>query len=96
MRIKPDKSRRRRFSFVSQGLVVNCRSSSVPREVVVMMARVSGRLLLASLINCGALSNAVVVALPYNVGVGREGKQTLDRLPTQSESHRPCPTKHEA
>lgn len=59
-----------------------------------MMARVSGRLLLASLVNCGALSNTVVVALPYNVGVGREGKQTLDRLPAQSEP-RPLPAKSE-
>ena len=37
--------------------------------------------LVASMIDCRALSDAVIMALPYDVGVGREGKQTFDRFP---------------
>lgn len=37
-----------------------------------------GSLLLTGLVNCGALGDAVVVTLPYDDGVGREGEQTLD------------------
>ena len=41
---------------------------------------VASRLLLAGLVNGGSLGNAVVVALPHDVGVGREAQQTLDRF----------------
>lgn len=51
--------------------------------VVVMMVVVSG-LLLASLINSGALGNAVIMALPDNVGVCGEGEQPFDGLPVFS------------
>lgn len=34
--------------------------------------------LLASLVDSRALSNAIVMALPGNVGVAREGKQAFD------------------
>jgi hypothetical protein len=47
--------------------------------VVVMMVVVSG-LLLTSLINSGALGNAVIVALPDNVSVCGEGEQPFDGL----------------
>lgn len=49
--------------------------------VMMVVAVVSGGLLLTSLINGRALSNAVVVALPDNVGIDREAQQTLDRFP---------------
>lgn len=48
--------------------------------VVVMLVMMVG-FLLASLVNRRALSNAIVMALPYDIGVGREGKQTFDRFP---------------
>jgi hypothetical protein len=48
--------------------------------VVVMVVAVGG-LLLAGLINSRALGDAVIVALPHNVGVCGEGKQPFDRLP---------------
>ena len=49
--------------------------------VVVMVTSVSGGLFLASLINGRALSDAVVVALPYDVGVDREAQQAFDGFP---------------
>jgi hypothetical protein len=51
--------------------------------VVVMVAVVSRGLVLASLIDGRALRNAIVVALPYNIGVHREAQQTLDRFPAR-------------
>ena len=48
--------------------------------VVVMMLMVLG-FLLASLVDSRALRNAVVVAFPDDVGVGREGKQSFDCFP---------------
>lgn len=48
--------------------------------VVVVMVMLVG-FFLTSLVNRRALSNAVVMALPYDVGVSREGKQTFDRFP---------------
>lgn len=49
--------------------------------VVVVVVLVVLGFLLASLVNSRALSNAVVVALPDNVGVGREGKQSFNCFP---------------
>lgn len=49
--------------------------------VMVMVTGVSGGLFLASLVNGRTLSNAVVVALPDDVGVGREAQQTFDGFP---------------
>lgn len=49
--------------------------------MVVMMMLVG--FLLTSLVNRRALSNAIVMALPYDVGVDREGKQTFDRFPSK-------------
>jgi hypothetical protein len=43
-----------------------------------------GCLLLASLVYSGALSDAIIVALPHHVGVSREAKKTLDCLPAVS------------
>lgn len=78
-------SRRRPFPFITRR-VVSCRwPSAVPSilvvvMVVVMMVAVGG-LLLAGLIDSRALGDAVIVALPHNVGVCGEGKQPFDRLP---------------
>ena len=65
--------------------------SSIPAELVVvmmvMLATVGRSLLLAGLIDGSALRNAVVVALPYNVGVGGEREQAFDCLPARVSNH---------
>lgn len=48
--------------------------------LVVMVVMVVG-FLLASLVDSRALSNAVVVALPDDVGVGWEGEHSFDGFP---------------
>lgn len=55
--------------------------------VVVVMVMLVG-LFLTSLVNRRALSNAVVMAFPYDVGVSGEGKQTFDRFPSQVSMRR--------
>lgn len=49
--------------------------------MVMVVAVVSGGFFLTSLINSRALSNAVIMALPDNVGINGEAQQTLDRFP---------------
>lgn len=78
-------SRRRPFPFIPRGVVSRRWPSAVPSilvavMVVVMVVAVGG-LLLAGLIDSRALGDAVIVALPHNVGVCGEGKQPFDRLP---------------
>lgn len=62
-------------------VVVGIISPPPVTPVVVMMASVGSSLLLTSLVDSRSLSNAVVVAFPNDVGVWREGEQSLDRLP---------------
>lgn len=49
--------------------------------VVMVVTRIPGGFLLASLINSRALRDAVVMALPYDVGVDREAQQTFNGFP---------------
>lgn len=45
-----------------------------------MMARIPRRFVVPGLINCGPLSNAVVMALPDNIRIRWESKQAFNRL----------------
>ena len=47
------------------------------------VARSPARFRLPCIVECRALSNTVIVALPYDIGVGREGKDALDSLPAK-------------
>lgn len=84
-------SRRRSLSFIPYRVIIRRSPPSIPAEMLVLMlmlmlmllvTRMRSGLLLAGLVNSRALGNAIVVALPDDVGVWGEGKQAFDRFPT--------------
>ena len=72
--------------------------SSIPAVLVVMVVVLAGvgrSLLLAGLIDGSAQRNAVVVALPYDVGVRGEREQAFDCFPASISNHVQRKTKQE-
>ena len=82
-------SRRRSLSFIPYRVIIRRSPPSIPAEMLVLMlmlmllvTRMRSGLLLAGLVNSRALGNAIVMALPDDVGVRGESKQAFDRFPT--------------
>lgn len=73
--------RRRSLSLIPYRVIICRNSSSIPAKMLVLVG-MRRSLLLAGLVNRGALGNTIIVALPDDVGVRWERKQAFDRFPT--------------